>query len=92
MILNIIGVIYLLVRYNQVKQFIEYYTNIAINEIIKQNNILDKDGYTSIKIINLIRFIKKLSFTRLLFSFKPLKLRYFFTKEEIILLNRKIKN
>lgn len=90
MILSIIGVIYLQFRYNQVKFFIEDTTVVIINEIIKQNNLNDNDT-SSIKIVNLIRLLKKLSFTKLLFSFKPLKLRYYFSREEILMLNRKIK-
>lgn len=61
MILNIIGVIYLLVRYNQVKFFIEDTTVVIINEIVKQNNLNDNDT-SSIKIVNLIRLLKKIVF------------------------------
>lgn len=89
-ILNVISVIYLLVRYNQVKFFIEDTTVVIINEIVKQNNLND-NNISSIKIVNLIRLLKKLSFTKLLFSFKPLKLRYYFSREEILMLNRKVK-
>lgn len=101
------GVLYLLMRYNHAKEFYySYRTNILLvlkSNFIANNDIetrLTQDAWNIVKanstnkdsdLIKLVSIYSRYTLTEILFSTKPLKLRYWFTREEILLLNRKVK-
>ncbi len=68
-------------RYNHAKEF--YYSYRTGILLVLKNN----ENYN----LKLVHMYSRYTLIQLLFSTKPLKLRYWFTREEILLLNRKVK-
>jgi|SRR6188508_460078 len=96
-ILIFVGSIYLLNRYKSVNDFKYYYKALILNtikkEITKNNNtdvneIIKVDQFL---VLRLVHMYSKHNFLELWFSFKPLVLRSYFSRDEIKLLGRKVK-